>query len=115
MTSAQELVHADTSRRGCLTANIYVQLPTENGGVRIGNHTGAFLDSPGSYLFGEGEIPDDTPSVLLVPAAGELVVWNPTCPHVVYPFSGGSRVSMQTWLKVVPSAQRETLCVELLN
>lgn len=116
MESSRELLHADTGRKGCLTANIYLKLPNTGGATRIWNHRGPYEDSIGSYLFSEDEILEETASVLLEPQVGELVIWNPLSPHMVLPFDGGPRVSLQTWLKILfkgePDAQ---FYVEILN
>lgn len=115
MHRSDELVHADTGRRGCLTENIYLRPPEEGGETRVWNYSGAFLDSPGSYLFEPGEIPSSAPSCLLRPAAGELAIWNPACPHVVHAFRDGPRVSIQTWLQITGSINCGSIGTRLLN
>lgn len=118
MDASRELLHADTGRKGCLTANVYLRLPESGGATRIWNHRGvpdgSYEEAIGSYLFGPGEIPADTPSALVEPEIGELVVWNPLSPHVVLPFAGGPRVSLQAWLRIELGAA-ERFAVELLN
>lgn len=116
MDASGELLHADTGRKGCLTANIYLKLPASGGATRIWNHRGEYEDSIGSYLFSQDEISEDVQSVLLEPEVGELVVWNPLNPHVVLPFDAGPRVSLQSWLKVLRDDEDgERFRIELLN
>jgi hypothetical protein len=116
MESSRELLHADTGRKGCLTANIYLKLPLKGGATRIWNYQGGYEESIGSYLFSEGEIPKDTESVLLEPEVGELVIWNPLSPHAVLPFEKGPRVSLQSWLKILFDGEGDgRFHVEILN
>lgn len=116
METSRELLHADTGRKGCLTANIYLRLPPKGGATRIWNYSGQYEDSIGSYLFSADEIPSDTESALLEPEVGELVIWNPLCPHAVLPFESGPRVSLQSWLKIMFDGEGdERFHVEILN
>jgi hypothetical protein len=118
METSRELLHADTGRKDCLTANVYLRLPASGGATRIWNHRGAgegsYQDAIGSYLFGEDEIPAGAPAALVEPEPGELVVWNPLSPHVVLPFAGGPRVSLQVWLRL-ELAGGDRFGIELLN
>lgn len=115
MESSSEAIHADTGRPGCLTANLYLRLPGHGGGTQVWSHFGDYVNSPGSYLFAPGEIPEDAPCALLQPGVGELVIWNPMNPHVVLPFSDGLRVSIQVWLKVTGHMKDGTLGVQLIS
>lgn len=116
METSKELLHADTGRKGCLTANIYLKLPASGGATRIWNYRGEYEASFGSYLFGEDEIPAETEFALLEPSVGELVIWNPMSPHAVSSFESGPRVSVQSWLKFVfDEGDDERFRVEMLN
>lgn len=115
MDTSGELVHADTGRRNCLTANVYLRMPGTGGGTRIWKYDGEYRNSPASYLFESGEIPESTPCCLVEPAEGDLVVWNPTLPHAVRPFEGGPRLTMQTWLLFEDSITEGDFAIRLLN
>ena len=115
MESSQEMIHADTGRPGCLTANLYLRMPGAGGGTKVWYHPGDYLKSPGSYLFAPGEIPESAPCTLFQPTVGELVIWNPLSPHVVLPFQGGPRVSIQVWLKIMGSLSDGSLAVRLIS
>lgn len=115
MDSSGELVHADTGRRNCLTANVYLRMPVDGGGTRIWKHDGAYRDSPQSYLFRPGEIPEATPCCLVEPGEGDLVVWNPALPHAVRPFEDAPRLSMQTWLLFEDGETDDDFAIRLLN
>jgi hypothetical protein len=115
MERAEYLVHADTGRRNCLTANVYLRVPRDGGGTRIWKYDGAYRQSEQSYLFGPDEIPSTAPLCLLVPEPGDLVIWNPAVPHAVLPFEDAPRVSLQTWLLVEPATQGSDFAVRLVN
>lgn len=115
MSSSKEMLHADTARAGCLTCNIYLQVPRTGGGTRVWNYSGEYEKAPGSYLFAPGEIPSSVPSALLQPTAGEMVIWNPLNPHVVLPFTGEPRISIQIWLQVTGSTKDRSLKIQFLN
>jgi hypothetical protein len=115
MTSSKELVHADTGRRNCLTANVYLRMPATGGGTRIWRYEGGYRQSPQSYLFQPGELPDSTPNCLLKPQVCDLVIWNPALPHAVQGFEDPPRVTLQTWLLLEPAVHAADFAVRLLN
>lgn len=115
MDSSGELVHADTGRRNCLTANVYLRMPVAGGGTRIWKYDGAYRTSPQSYLFEPGEIPESAPCCLVEPEEGDLVVWNPALPHAVRPFEDAPRLSMQTWLLFEDGENNGDFAIRLLN
>jgi hypothetical protein len=113
MRRSDAILHADTGRRGCLTANVYLRMPPEGGGTKIWRHTGDFLQSRGSYMFAPDEVPADAPVASFCPLAGDLVIWNPSFPHQVLPFAGGPRISQQTWVKLLNTERG--VAAQLLN
>ncbi|MGA2830269.1 MAG: 2OG-Fe(II) oxygenase [Streptosporangiaceae bacterium] len=115
MDTSGELVHADTGRRNCLTANVYLRMPRAGGGTRIWQYDGEYRQSRQSYLFGPGEIPQSMPSCLVEPAEGDLVVWNPALPHAVQPFDDPPRLTIQTWLLFEDGADAGDFAIRLLN
>lgn len=115
MDSSGELVHADTGRRNCLTANVYLRMPKEGGGTRIWKHDGDYRNSTQSYLFGPDEIPGSAPCCLVEPDEGDLVVWNPALPHAVRPFEDAPRLTMQTWLLFEDGPTADDFAIRLLN
>jgi hypothetical protein len=115
MEASGELVHADTGRRNCLTANVYLRMPRAGGGTRIWRYDGEYRQSRQSYLFRPGEIPDSTPCCLVQPAEGDLVVWNPALPHAVQPFDDPPRLTLQTWLLFEDGADAGDFAIRLLN
>jgi hypothetical protein len=115
MERSDATVHADTGRRHCLTANVYLRVPARGGGTRIWRHDGDYRSSRLSYRFEPGEIPEAASSCLLEPECGDLVIWNPALPHVVLPFDDPPRVTLQTWLLMVPGEAPEEFGVRLLN
>ena len=114
MERSDVAVHADAGRRGCLTANVYLRMPTEGGGTTLWQFDGTYRAGGRSYLFQPGEIPEDTPEVTFRPIPGDLVIWDPTRPHAVLPFFGGPRVTVQTWVHLGPDHDGE-LRATLLN
>jgi hypothetical protein len=115
MEASGELVHADTGRRNCLTANVYLRMPREGGGTRIWRHDGEYRRSCQSYLFEKGEIPQTAPCCLVEPAEGDLVVWNPALPHAVQPFDDPPRLTFQTWLLFEDGTDASDFAIRLLN
>lgn len=115
MTTSKQLVHADTGRRNCLTANVYLRMPASGGGTRIWRFDGHYRRSPRSYLFQPGELPESTPSCLLEPQACDLVIWNPALPHAVLAFDDPPRVTLQTWLLMEARADPADFALRLLN
>ncbi|HEX8153545.1 MAG TPA: hypothetical protein VF698_10485 [Thermoanaerobaculia bacterium] len=114
MERSDAIVHADVARQGCLTANVYLRMPAKGGSTRIWRHEGTFLGAGSSYIFDRDEIGDDVPYSDVIPAVGDLILWNPCAPHVVLPFTGGPRVTLQTWLRVVASEVGQ-IGVRILN
>lgn len=115
MTTSKELVHADTGRRNCLTANVYLRMPASGGGTRIWQYDGPYRQSPQSYLFQPDELPESTPSCLLEPQACDLVIWNPALPHAVLAFDDPPRVTLQTWLLMEAPTDPADFALRLLN
>jgi hypothetical protein len=115
MDSSGELVHADTGRRNCLTANVYLRMPREGGGTRIWQYDGEYRQSRQSYLFGPDEIPSSASCCLVEPDEGDLVVWNPALPHAVQPFDDAPRLTVQTWLLFEDGADAGDFAIRLLN
>jgi len=97
MRHSAALIHADAGRAECLTANVYLKLPAKGGTVSIWDHSSPGSD--GSYLFEGSDIPSGVPSVTLLPAPGDLIIWNPSKPHVIHSFADDIRLTMQVWLK----------------
>lgn len=115
MERSEGVVHADTGRRSCLTANVYLQMPSIGGTTRIWKHDGPYRSSIDSYRFGIHEIPRDAPVCTVTPGVGDLVIWNPALPHVVDEFTGATRITLQTWLQVTGHESPNGLGVTLLN
>ncbi|MGL5866203.1 MAG: hypothetical protein ACRCYX_10095 [Dermatophilaceae bacterium] len=97
-------VHADAGRTECLTANVYLRMPGTGGGTTIWRYDADYRRAGRSYLFAPGEIPAGTPEVTFRAEPGALVIWDPTRPHAILPFSQGVRVTVQTWVQVRPDS-----------
>ena len=115
MWESAEIVHADVGRRDCLTANVYLRIPHDGGAVRIWQHEGKHLNAATSYRFDEGEIPAHAPSCIVHPSPGDLVIWNPSMPHVVLDFEDAPRVTLQAWMLRSPETADGAFAMRLLN
>jgi hypothetical protein len=115
MDRSDALIHADTGRRDCLTANVYLRMPPKGGGVRIWDFDGEFSRSRYSVLFEDPGVLASARAASVEPGSGDLVIWNPLCPHVVTPFEAGPRVAVQTWIRLVAASADSALAAEIFN